>query len=116
MSAMMREILTARLRSAAMHLGSLLGDVVFIGGAVIPLLMTDRGARDVRSTDDIDVVISLTSKVEWYALQDQLKTLGFKPGGGSAPLCRFVKDDLILDIVPTEASVLGFCIDGTGAQ
>ncbi len=105
---MIADILTTRLVVVAKKLGLLLTEVVFVGGSVLPLLLTDPGARDVRNTEDIDVVVALASKVEWYALEQTLKTRGFSPAGGAAPICRFVRGALILDVMPSEVDVLGF--------
>jgi hypothetical protein len=44
------------LRTVAEHLGSLRDEVVFLGGMVTGLLVTDSGAPIVRSTDDIDLM------------------------------------------------------------
>jgi hypothetical protein len=104
---MMTEILRARLKVAAEKLGPLLPDVVFLGGGVIPLLLTDRGARDVRSTDDIDVIVSIASMVAWYEFQTKLAALGFRPAP-AGPICRFVHGALVLDVMPKDPAVLGF--------
>lgn len=104
---MIADALTARLKIAALQLQPIEVDVVFVGGSVMPLLLTDQGARDVRNTDDIDVVVAIASKPEWYALQQKLIACGFKPAGGG-PICRFVNGPLTLDVMPTDATVLGF--------
>jgi predicted nucleotidyltransferase len=101
-------LLTSRLGIVAMQLEPLLGDVVFVGGAVIPLLLTDQGARDVRTTDDVDVVVAISSLPKWYQLEQTLKQLGFSHAGNGAPICRFTKGSLLLDVMPTDATVLGF--------
>lgn len=37
-------------------------DVVFVGGAVVGLLLTDPAASEARATNDVDVVIGETSR------------------------------------------------------
>ncbi len=101
-------LLKARLGIVAVQLAPLLPDVVFVGGAVMPLLLTDQGARDVRSTDDVDVVVAISSLPKWYQLEQTLQQLGFSQARNGAPICRFTKGSLLLDVMPTDATVLGF--------
>ncbi len=51
------------LRYVAEHLGSLRDEVVFLGGMVTGLLVTDPGAPVARSTDDIDLIVEVASTV-----------------------------------------------------
>lgn len=90
-------------------LGAVRDEVVFLGGAVLPLLISDQGAASVRPTDDVELAVEVTTRVEYYRLCERLRALGFSeddtPG---APICRWVIDGLKVDIMPTEESVLGF--------
>lgn len=60
-------------------LGELRDHVVFVGGATVPLLVTDPAANPDRPTDDVDIVVEATSPVTYYALAEKLRTRG---GGG----------------------------------
>jgi hypothetical protein len=42
----------------ARHLSQLRREVVFTGGAIVGLLLTDGAATDVRPTDDVDVIVA----------------------------------------------------------
>jgi hypothetical protein len=98
------------LESAAAALGPLVdGDVVFVGGATIALWTTDQAASDFRPTDDVDVIVEVASRSEYYQFEDRLRELGFVNDQGGV-ICRFrhSADDLILDVMPTEATILGF--------
>lgn len=53
-----------------------LDDAVFVGGAVIPLLLTDPGAVVPRVTLDVDVVVAPRSRVEFYRLEKRLREGG----------------------------------------
>jgi len=44
----------------ARHLERLETEVVFTGGAIVGLLLTDSAAPDVRPTDDVDVIVGIT--------------------------------------------------------
>jgi hypothetical protein len=45
------------------------GDMVFVGGAVVDLLLTDPAAPAPRYTDDVDVVIGPVSRVAFNQLE-----------------------------------------------
>ncbi len=55
------------------------------------------------------MIVDVTSYAKYSALSERLRTLGLAedttPG---APLCRWRRDDLIVDVMPTDATVLGF--------
>jgi hypothetical protein len=98
------------LESAAAALGPLVdADVVFVGGATIALWTTDQAASDFRPTDDVDVIVEIASRSEYYQFEDRLRELGFVNDQGGV-ICRFrhPAEDLILDVMPTEARILGF--------
>jgi hypothetical protein len=43
------------LEEAASKLGPFLREIVFVGGVTLGLLITDKAAAPIRSTDDVDV-------------------------------------------------------------
>jgi hypothetical protein len=50
------------LLTVARRLGALCEEAVFLGGAVVPLLITDQGAAGIRPTDDVDIAVEVTTK------------------------------------------------------
>src|SRR5687767_10711675 len=73
------------------------------------LLVTDPAADVARETDDVDVIASVSSQVEYYALSDQLRGLGFEPDTSEgAPLCRWKIGALVVDVMPDRADILGY--------
>ncbi len=92
------------------HLGELAGEVVFVGGATVELWITDRAAPEFRRTEDVDVVVEATTRQDYYRLEERLRGLGFENDEGSEVICRFRRPDseLLLDVMPTDASILGF--------
>jgi hypothetical protein len=100
----------ARLLATARRLGSLCDEVVFVGGQVTELLVTDPAAARIRPTVDVDVVVPVASRAGWQALERRLASLGFHPDRRrGAPICRFrSEDDLVLDAMPRDARILGF--------
>lgn len=68
----------ARLVLVAQELGDLRQRIVFIGGAIAPLLHTDPPFRQARITSDVDAIIATGSYVEAQRVQDELARLGFR--------------------------------------
>lgn len=80
------------LEDAAAKLTPLLSEVVFIGGAMLGLLVTDEGAAPIRGTIDVDVIAEITTYADYTAFSGRLQALGFiEDPRESAPVCRWVK-------------------------
>jgi hypothetical protein len=62
----------------ARALGPLVDEVVFIGGAIAPLLQTEPVLDRVRPTQDVDAVIATTRYSTIDSLQDRLRASGFR--------------------------------------
>ncbi len=98
-----------RLIAAARLLRPLLGELVFVGGAVTGLLITDEAAADPRTTFDVDAIAEITSYAEYAAFGDRLRALGFQEDTREgAPLCRWVHRGTTLDVMPLDEKILGF--------
>ena len=93
----------------ARRLGDLKEEVAFVGGATASILITDPAAPDVRSTKDVDIIIRVISRPGYYRLEEQLVELGFRRLiGDDIPICRWLVDEVEVDVMPTESSILGF--------
>jgi predicted nucleotidyltransferase len=92
----------------AQRLGALREQCVFVGGATVPLYLTALHASSPRPTKDVDIVVEIATRVEYYRFADQLRELGFREDVEANILCRWKLDDLIVDVMPTELNVLGF--------
>ncbi len=91
----------------AKALESLLDDLMFVGGAIVSLYINDDDRP--RPTRDVDVVIQVTTKSEFYKFSETVEALGFKHDQSEdAPICRYVFNGTPVDFMPTEESVLGF--------
>jgi predicted nucleotidyltransferase len=99
-----------RLIRTAQRIRPLLDRVVFVGGQMVELLVTDPAAIRPRPTDDVDVIVKVTTRTEYHRLQIELGRLGFTPSmEKGAPICRFrTADGLVLDAMPLAEDVLGF--------
>ena len=97
------------LRAVSAALGPLRTEVVFVGGMIRSLLITDPAAPMARPTDDIDLVAAISSRAEYYVLAERLRELGFREDRrDKAPLCRWIVRGLTVDVMPDHENVLGF--------
>ena len=88
-------------------------EVTFVGGCVIGLLITDKAAPDVRFTVDVDCIVNVITKSDYYVLAKKLRQKGLKEIiFGNHPICRWDCDGLLVDVMPIEKSVLGFSNPG----
>lgn len=92
---------------AAERLGDLCSRVVFLGGAVVDLLITEPVSAATRPTDDVDVVVEVAGYIGYQQLEAELRALGFK-NVIEGPICRFRHGELLLDAMPTDETLLGF--------
>lgn len=98
-----------RLEHVAARLGALKHGVVFLGGAVTELLVTDPGAPVPRMTEDIDAIVEIATRGEYYALAASLRTAGFSEDHSEgAPVCRWLVDRIKVDLMPPDEQILGF--------
>lgn len=97
------------LQTVANGLGDLKEDMVFVGGAVAELYASNPDLSDIRPTLDVDCVIELRSKTAHAKLEGDLRALGFaNDTSKGAPICRWVYQDILVDIMPSDSDVLGF--------
>jgi predicted nucleotidyltransferase len=94
----------------AQRLGDdLCGRLVFVGGAVAGLLITDPAQPAIRPTEDVDLLAQVVVRGDYYALEDELRAKGFQQDMRiGAPICRWTVDGVTVDVMPTLPEVLGF--------
>lgn len=99
----------AMLEQVATGLGSLVDDVVFLGGCATGLLITDPASPTIRETDDVDMIVEISSHHAYHDFTKQLKAKGFKEDTSEdAPMCRLLYGSLKVDVMPTHKDILGF--------
>ncbi len=98
------------LEIAAEALGELVDDVMFVGGATVELWLTRPSTMDVRPTEDVDVVVEVTTRTAFHAFEAKLRDRRFAEDQESRVICRWRHRDsgLILDAMPARAEILGF--------
>lgn len=95
------------LADAAEKLGELRSEVVFLGGAVVSLLLLEQGGFPPRVTKDVDVAIELTGNfLDVYSLDRRLLNLGFK-NDMEGPVCRYLHGLSVIDVIPVNPESLG---------
>ena len=93
----------------AKRLGDLRDKVVFVGGCATGMFITDPAMPEVRATQDVDVIVEVASRMEYYRLEEELRSRGFKQDlSENAPICRWLVDVIKVDIMPTQEEILGF--------
>lgn len=98
-----------RLQAVAHALGPLRERVVFVGGATVNLYSTTPSSTpEPRITDDVDCIVEVAPRSAFYALEEELRTLGFANDTTSGVICRWQLQGLTVDIMPTEPGILGF--------
>lgn len=105
-----REQLLEMLKAVATALGDdLRNRLVFVGGCTTALFITDPVTlEDVRSTDDIDLIVDLAGLHEWAMLLEDLRTKGFVEAADDDVICRMRLGRLKVDFMPDDEAILGF--------
>lgn len=97
------------LEKAVERLDRLADEMVFLGGCATGLLLTDAAAPPIRVTQDVDVITEVASLVEYHRLSERLREQGFREDQSEgAPVCRWVCEGVMLDVMPTAGEILGF--------
>lgn len=102
---------TANLRMlefVARKLGVLNEEVVYLGGCSTALFINDPLLFDVRPTRDVDCIVDIISRSEYYKFAKKLEKQGFKQSINESVICRWHYDDIILDVMPTDEEILTF--------
>jgi predicted nucleotidyltransferase len=100
----------ALLEVVAEHLGEeLLAEMVFVGGAVVGLLITDPAMPAIRPTEDVDLVCSVVVLADYHRIEVALRERGFvQDMRPEAPIYRWQVGAVVVDVMPMLESVLGF--------
>lgn len=97
------------IRRVAEQLGPLRDQVVFLGGAVTGLLLTDPAVPEARHTEDVDVLVAAASRSSYYRWEEALEARGFvRSRHEGDPICRWIASGVVVDVMPIVEEVLGF--------
>lgn len=98
------------LESVAAQLGEdLRRQLVFVGGAVTGLLITDSTQPAIRPTEDVDLIVRTVVRNDYRRIEAQLRARDFANDlSADAPICRWRNGSMKIDVMPTLKKVLGF--------
>ncbi|MDQ2821216.1 MAG: hypothetical protein M3Y65_12615 [Pseudomonadota bacterium] len=85
----------------ARALGELRRELVLVGGCAVGLLITDKARPSIRETKDVDLIAEVVSMPAYYLLEQRLVALGFSNNIQDEVICRWYKDELLIDVMPT---------------
>src|ERR1043166_3946756 len=78
---------------------------VFVGGAVMPLLVDHPQLTEFRPTKDVDVVVQVGTYQQFSVLEERLRLAGFEHDTSEgAPICRWTIEDCLVDVMPMDSS------------
>lgn len=100
----------ALLEIVAEQLGDdLCEELVFVGGAVVGLLITDPAMPAIRPTDDVDMICQALVLADYHRVETRLRMRGFvQDQTPEAPICRWRIGSVAVDVMPTLEEILGF--------
>jgi len=91
------------IKRVASALGELNDAVIYVGGATVSLYINDPAAADVRPTKDIDISLQILTIPQLEEIRQQLVAKGFKQSAELGVICRFKLDDILVDVMSTQA-------------
>lgn len=88
---------------------NLLDQVVFLGGSIVSLLITEPGFMGIRPTKDVDLIIN-TNRRNYHKFESDLQSAGFKQVLDDDPpvICRWRINSVLVDVMPCDSAILGF--------
>jgi len=101
-----------RLKIVARSLGDMCGHFVFLGGATVDLYATSQAAPSPRPTLDVDLIVEVATAMQLHELEEKLRKKGFVNDRSiDAPICRWICQEITVDVMPTRFEMLGFTND-----
>jgi predicted nucleotidyltransferase len=80
----------------------------FVGGSIVALLLDHAALSPVRPTDDLDVIIQVTTGLRYCDIEAKLRQAGFAHDTRQgAPMCRWLYRGLTIDIMPADGGFMG---------
>jgi predicted nucleotidyltransferase len=98
-----------RVELVARALGDLCEELVLVGGCATGLLYTSVQAPPPRTTYDVDLVVKVAALTGYHAMEARFAERGFtRDMAPDAPICRWRVGEVEVDLMPTDARILGF--------
>ena len=74
---------------------------------MVGILINDTNRPAARPTIAVDLLADVTNRSDYYKICDALRLAGLKEEGGEV-ICRRIKDGRLLDLMPSDPTILGF--------
>jgi hypothetical protein len=74
--------------------------------STVGLWITDPAAPEPTPTKDVDAIVGVTSCGRFYEFEEFLRWHGFREDADMGVICRWRHHELMLDVMPTDASIL----------
>jgi predicted nucleotidyltransferase len=94
-------------KKVALTLKELNNEIIYIGGAIVSLYVTDEGAEQPRPTKDIDISVQISTYSQMDQLRIKLATKKIYPAPTETVMYRYSLDDILIDFIPYEETPLG---------
>ncbi len=82
-------------------------DVIYVGGAIVSLYVTDEGAEQPRPTKDIDISVQISTYAQMEELREKLALKKIYPAPSEKVMYRYSYEDILIDFIPFEETPLG---------
>jgi len=84
--------------------------VVFLGGSVVSLLITETAFAGIRPTKDVDVIIETSNRSGFNRFEESLRKAGCHQILDDDPpiICRWRINSVVVDVMPCDETILGF--------
>ncbi len=84
--------------------------VVFLGGSVVSLLVTDEAFSGIRTTRDVDLIVNASGRSRFHSIEESLRNAGFSQILDDDPpiICRWRIKSVVVDVMPCDEEILGF--------
>lgn len=106
-----KDVNLMQLEAVAQALDDLLPYVTFVGGSTTVLLVDEAAHHGIRKTEDVDVIIDVTTLVQYHEFSQKFRNLGFQEDI-DGPVCRWIiktkAGRIKLDVMPINEEILGF--------
>lgn len=96
----------------ALSLEEINDQVIYVGGAVVSLYVTDEGAEPPGPTKDIDISVQISSYSQMDELREKPAKKRIYPAPTEKVLYRYSLDDILIDFIPYKKLPWDQPIDG----
>ena len=91
----------------ALALEEINNEVIYVGGAVVSLYVTDEGAEQPRPTKDIDISVQVSTYAQMDKLRERLALKKIFPAPKEKIMYRYTYEEILIDFIPFEETPLG---------